>query len=196
MALDGAVATGTALERGIVTGTALAATGTAPVVTGEIRTADGVGGMATDLSMRGTTSSSSEALAFPGGGVGDGVHGLAGDGAGATRMDITATVIPTTAAMVLLTMVMAMDTAASTNLSTDTVASPSLSTEMAASPESPNYNAGCNVLVITTDPLTESWGHKRGAQSGRTNRNTATWVKLDSSSQTKLAWNCNRLSVD
>ena len=40
-------------------------------------------------------------------------------------------------------------------------------TEIAASPELPNYNAGCNARVITMDPLTESWGHKRGAQSGR-----------------------------
>ncbi len=39
-----------------------------------------------------------------------------------------------------------------------------------ANPELPNYSAGCNALVITTDPLTESWGHKRGTQSGRNNR--------------------------
>src|SRR5438876_7265287 len=152
--------------------------------------------MATDSSMRGPMSSSSEALAFPGGGVGAGVHGQAGDGAGATHMDITATVIRTTAAMVIPTMVTAMDTVASTSLSTDTAASTSLSTEIAASPESRNCNVGCNALVITTDPLTESWGHKRGAQSGPTNRSTATWVNLDSSSQAALTKSCNRLSVD
>jgi hypothetical protein len=43
-----------------------------------------------------------------------------------------------------------------------------------ASPELPNYNADSNALVITMDPLTESWGHKPGTQSGRTNGNTAT----------------------
>src|SRR5205823_12148906 len=43
-----------------------------------------------------------------------------------------------------------------------------------ANPELPNYSAGCNALVITTDRSTESWGHKPGAQSGHTNRTTAT----------------------
>jgi peptidoglycan DL-endopeptidase CwlO len=194
MALDGAAATGT------VIGTA--PTGTALVATGEIGTADGVGGTATDGGIPGIMWCSLAILAFPGGGVGAGVRGLAGDGAGATRMDITATVTRTTAAMVT-----AMETVASTSLSTETVASPSLSTdtvasislstdtaastslstEIAASPESRNCNVGCNALAITTDPLTESWGHKRGAQSGRTNRSTATWVNLDPSSQAGLA---------
>ena len=144
---------------GAVIGTG-AATGTAPVVIGGIRTAVGVGGMAIDGVTQGIMWSSLAVLAFPGGGVGAGVHGLAGDGA--TRMDITGTVTRTTA---LATMATAMDTGPSISMD---------SMEIAASPESPNYNAGCNALVITTDPLTESWGDKRGAQSGHTNRTTAT----------------------
>jgi len=43
-----------------------------------------------------------------------------------------------------------------------------------ANPELPNYSVGSNALVITADLLTESWGHKPGAQSGRTNGTTAT----------------------
>ena len=70
-----------------------AATGTAPVVIGGIRTAVGVGGMAIDGVTQGIMWSSLAVLAFPGGGVGAGVHGLAGDGA--TRMDITGTVTRT-----------------------------------------------------------------------------------------------------
>jgi hypothetical protein len=45
---------------------------------------------------------------------------------------------------------------------------------MPANPEFPNYNADCNAPVITMDPSMESWGRKRGAQSGRTNGTTAT----------------------
>jgi hypothetical protein len=43
-----------------------------------------------------------------------------------------------------------------------------------ANPELPNYNVGCNGPVITADLLTESWGHKPGTQSGRTNGTTGT----------------------
>jgi hypothetical protein len=43
-----------------------------------------------------------------------------------------------------------------------------------ANPELPNYSVGCNALDITADLLTESWGHKPGTQSGRTNETTAT----------------------
>ena len=45
---------------------------------------------------------------------------------------------------------------------------------MPASPELPNYSAGCNAQVITTERSTECWAHKRGAQSGRTNSTTGT----------------------
>src|SRR5947207_14880353 len=97
------------------------------MVTGETRTADGVGGMATDSFITGIMWSSLAVLAFPGGGVGAGGHGQAGAGGGATHMDITATLIRTTAAMVIPTMVTAMHTVASTSLGTDTAASASLS---------------------------------------------------------------------
>jgi len=43
-----------------------------------------------------------------------------------------------------------------------------------ANPELPNYSVGCNGPVITADLLTESWGHKPGTQSGRTNGTTGT----------------------
>ena len=35
-----------------------------------------------------------------------------------------------------------------------------------ADPESPSCNGGCHGLAITMAPSTESWGRKRGAQSG------------------------------
>jgi len=43
-----------------------------------------------------------------------------------------------------------------------------------ANPELPNYSVGCNGPLITADLLTESWGHKPGTQSGRTNETTGT----------------------
>jgi hypothetical protein len=49
-----------------------------------------------------------------------------------------------------------------------------VNTERPANPELPNYNADCNALVITMDPLTESWDHRRDAQSGRTSKSTET----------------------
>jgi len=45
---------------------------------------------------------------------------------------------------------------------------------MPASPELPNYSAGCNAQVITTERLMECWAHKRGAPSGHTNSTTET----------------------
>ena len=45
-----------------------------------------------------------------------------------------------------------------------------------ADPESPSCNGGCHGLAITMDPSTESWGRKRGAQSGRTSKTTITQV--------------------
>ena len=49
-------------------------------------------------------------------------------------------------------------------------------TETAADPESPSCNGGCHGLAITVDPSMESWGRKRGAQSGRTSKTTITQV--------------------
>src|SRR5258708_13292738 len=56
----------------------------------------------------------------------------------------------------------------------DAAPSTSLATETAANPESPSCNSGCHGLAITVDPSTESWGRKRGAQSGRTSKTTMT----------------------
>ena len=61
-------------------------------------------------------------------------------------------------------------------MATDTAPSTSLATETAANPESPSCNSGCHALAITMDPSTESWGRKRGAQSGRTSKTTITQV--------------------
>ena len=157
-----------------------AITGTAAAVTGEIRMGGGVGGMATDSFTPGLTLFSSVILAFPGGGVGAGARGQVGDGV--TRMDmedmdITVMTIPTTAAVVIPTMATAMGTVmATTDTEMDMERSTNLSTEVAANPESPSCNGGCHGLVITMDPLTESSGHKPGAQSGRTSKSTEMWV--------------------
>ena len=138
----------------------MATTGTA---TGEIRTANGVGGTATSGVIPGTTWCSLVILAFHGGGAGAGALGQAA-GAGDTRTVITATVILTTVAATATAIVTATDMAPST----------SLSTGVAANPESPSCNGGWHGLVITVDPSTESWGLKRGVQSGRTSKNTVT----------------------
>ena len=118
------------------------------------------------------TSSSLVALAFPGGGVGAGAGAARGGVGAATRTGTTVTVTPMAIPMVMATvahltapMATAMDMGPSTN--TD-------STEIAASPEFLNYSAGCNALVITMDPLTESWGRRREAQSERTKKTTET----------------------
>lgn len=97
-----------------------------------------------------------------GGGVGAGVL------VGVTHMDmdITATAIPTTAAVVIPTMATATGTAMDTEPSTN------LSTAAAANPELRSCSGGWHGLVITMDPLTESSAHKRGAQSGRTSKST------------------------
>ena len=115
---------------------------------------------------------SSAILAFPGGGVGAGARGQVTDGVthmDMEDMDITATATPTTAAVVIPTMGTATVT---TDTAMDTQPSTNLSTAVAANPESLSCNGGCHGLVITMDPLTESSGHKRGAQSGRTSKST------------------------
>ena len=144
--------------------------GTAAAVTGEIRMANGDGGMGTGGVIPGLMWFSSVILAFPGGGVGAGAHGQVTDGVthmDMEDMDITVMTIPTTAAVVTPTTV-----TATTDTAMDTEPSTNLSTAVAANPESPSCNSGCHGLVITTDPLTESSGHKRGAQSGRTSKST------------------------
>lgn len=143
-------------------------TGTAAAVIGETTMANGVGGTGTDGVIPTIMWSSSAILAFLGGGVGAGAHGQAG--AGDIRTDITAMAILTTAAGVIPTMVTAMGMV----MATDTAQSTSLSTVAAANPELLNCSGDCHALVITADPLTESLGHRRDVQSGRTNKTTAT----------------------
>lgn len=159
MAVIGAVAT---------TGMAIIGVATTGTATGKIRTANGVGGTATGGAIPGTTSYSLAILAFPGGGAGVGALGQAEAGAADTRTVTTVTVILTTVVVATRTTATAMATA------TDTAPSTSLTTAVAANPESPSCNGGCHGLVITVDPSTESWGRKRGAQSGCTSKNTVT----------------------
>ena len=52
------------------------------------------------------------------------------------------------------------------NMATATGLDSVLDTATAADPESPSCNGGCHAPAITMDPLTESWGRRRGAQSG------------------------------
>lgn len=58
-----------------------------------------------------------------------------------------------------------------------------MATVTPAGPESPSCNGGYHGLVITMDPSTESWGRKRGVQSGRTSKTTITRVNRGPSSQ-------------
>ena len=58
-----------------------------------------------------------------------------------------------------------------------------MDTATLADPESPSCNGGCHELAITMDPSTESWGRKRGAQSGRTSKTTITQVNRRPSGQ-------------
>ena len=114
-------------------------------------------------------------LAFRGGGAGAGALGQAGAGAtagaGVAATVTTGAVIRTTvAAMAIPITAMAMDMAEWIRRR-DAVTE---GMETAANPESPNCNGGCHALAIIMDPSTESWGRKRGAQSGHTSKNTVT----------------------
>ena len=179
--LDGTALTGTA--RGTV-----AAIGTAPtmaVIGAAATTGMAIIGVATTgtaiigIIIMAIVWSSSAALAFRIGGGG----GLRGAGTTAihTAIILMAMVAPTVTGTVtaVTSMVMAtgiiMDTAMVMAMeATDTAPSTSLPTETAATPESPSCNSGCHGLAITVDPSTESWGRKRGAQSGRTSKTTMT----------------------
>jgi hypothetical protein len=148
--------------------------------------------------------SSSAALAFRIGGGG----GLRGAGTTAihTAIILMAMVAPTGTVTAVTPMVMAtgiiMDTATVMAMevmameATDTAPSTSLATETAANPESPSCNSGCHGLAITVDPSTESWGRKRGAQSGRTSKTTITQVNRRHSGHADRSRACNNLSVD
>ncbi len=91
---------------------------------------------------------------------------------------------------------MVMATGIIMDTATDTAPSTSLATETAANPESPSCNSGCHGLAITVDPSTESWGRKRGAQSGRTSKTTITQVNRRHSGHADRSRSCNHLSVD
>ena len=121
--------------------------------------------------------SSSAALAFRGGGAG----GLRG--AGTTAIHIAIILMAMVAPTATVTAAMVMATGIIMATATDTAPSISLTTETAADPESPSCNGGCHALVITMDPSTESWGRKRGAQSGLTSKTTITQVNRGPSSQ-------------
>jgi hypothetical protein len=164
------------------TGMAIIGVATTGMATGEIRTADGVGGTVTGGVLPETMSCLLAALAFHGGGAGAGALGAAaGVAAGAA-----AGVVTVIMATVILTMVadpaipitaMATDTAPSTSLRTVNLSTVSLSTvsmETAANPESPSCNDGCHGLAITMDPSMESLGRRLVAQSGITSKHTAT----------------------
>ena len=187
--LDGTVLTGPA--RGTV-----AAIGTAPtmVVIGTVAiTGMAIIGVATTgtaiigimgIIIMAMMWSSSAASAFRTGGAG----GLRGAGTTAihTAIILMAMVAPTVTGTVtaVTRMVMATGIIRDTAMeATDTAPSTSLATETAANPESPSGNSGCHGLAITVDPSTESWGRKRGAQSGRTNKTTMTQVNLRHSGQ-------------
>src|SRR5262249_513652 len=127
-------------------------------------------GMVT-LIMFTTTSSLSVASASHGGGGGAGA-GVRGGGGTRIRMDTTVTAIPTGMDTAVAMVKVATANMAMANVAMVKVAMVNMA--MPASPELPNYNADCNAPVITMDPLMESWGRKRGPQSGRTNGTTAT----------------------
>ena len=100
----------------------------------------------------------------------------------ATAIILMATVAPTATVTVVAATVMGTTTltgVTSMVMATGTDTAPSISlgtTATAADPESPSCNGGCHGLAITMDPSTESWGRKRGEQSGRTSKTTITQV--------------------
>src|SRR5882757_3239654 len=183
--LDGTAPTGPA--RGTV-----AAIGTAPTMA-VIGVAATTGTAIIGIIIMAIMWSSSAALAFRIGGGG----GLRGAGTTAihTAIILMAMVAPTGTVTAVTSMVMAtgiiMDMAME---ATDTAPSTSLATETAANPESPSCNSGCHGLAITVDPSTESWGRKRGAQSGRTSKTTITQVNRRHYAEGSRA--CNNLSLD
>jgi len=195
LALDGTALTEAA--RGTV-----AAIGTAPIMavigmaatTGMATTGTAIIGIMGIIIMA-IVWSSSAALAFRTGGAGD-PRG-AGTTATHTAIILMAMVAPTVTGTAVTPMVMAtgiiMDMATE---ATDTAPSTSLATETAANPESPSCNSGCHGLAITVDPSTESWGRKRGAQSGRTSKTTITQVNRRQSGHADRSRSCNNLSVD
>jgi len=90
-----------------------------------------------------------------------------------------AMVVPTATAMVTVGAATVMGTTTLTGVISMVMATGKImvmDTATLADPESPSYNGGCHELAITMDPSMESWGRKRGAQSGRTSKTTITQV--------------------
>ena len=194
--LDGAVLTGPAIGTVAAIGMAVigAAATTGMAIIGVATTGTAIIGII-GIIITAMMWSSSAASAFPGGGAG-GPRG-AGTTAIHTAIILMAMVAPTGTVTAVTSMVMAtgiiMDMAME---ATDTAPSTSLATETAANPESPSCNSGCHGLAITVDPSTESWGRKRGAQSGRTSKTTITQVNRRNSGHADRSTSCNHLSVD
>ncbi len=138
--------------------------------------------------------SSSAALAFRIGGGG----GLRGAGTTAihTAIILMAMVAPTVTGTVTAVTRMVMATGIIIATETDTAPNTSLTTETPADPESPSCNSGSHAPAITTDRLTESWGRKRGGQSGHTSKTTITQVNRRLSDHADRSRACNNLSVD
>jgi hypothetical protein len=132
------------------------------VTIGGIRTANGLGGTAADGVTPELMLSLLVILAFRGGGVGVGAHGL--DGAGATGVTHTATD----------TTVMATRTAMAMDITATTKGTPIAAnrTPIAANREWPSYSADLHVPVIIGAQSMEFWGHRRAGQSAPMSKTT------------------------
>jgi hypothetical protein len=160
----GAVATG-AVAIG------MAETGAVPGMDaiGGIRTANGVGGMATGGVMPSLTLYSLAILAFRGGGVGAGVRGRAGD----ILTDITAMAIRIMATRITAT-VMDIPAMGMVNTVTGTVTAKAANTALLLAQEWLSYSADLPVPAIIEAQSMESWGLRRAEQFGPTRRSTGT----------------------
>jgi hypothetical protein len=161
----GAVVTGKA-------GTGMAETGAANgmVTIGGIRTANGVGGMATGGVIPDLVLSSLAILAFRGGGVGAGVHGrAAGDILTGTTAMATRTPATVMAAMAMVTTVTV--TATVTAMAAKALTA---NTALPLGPEWLSYSADSPVPAIIAGQSMESWGLRRGGQFEPTSKITDT----------------------
>jgi hypothetical protein len=157
----GAVVTGKA-------GTGMAETGAANgmVTIGGIRTANGVGGMATSGVIPDLVLSSLAILAFRGGGVGAGVHGrAAGDTLTGTTAMATRTPATVMAAMAMVT------TATVTAMAAKALTA---NTALPLGPEWLSYSADSPVPAIIAGQSMEFWGLRRGGQFEPTSKITDT----------------------
>ena len=126
---------------------------------------------------------------------------MAGAGTTATHTLATAIILmgmvaPTATVVVAATVTGTTTLTAETSMVTATGVIMVTDTATPADPESPSCNGGCRGLAIIMDPLTESWGRKRGAQSGRTSKTTITQVNRRRSGHAERSRSRNNLSVD